>query len=69
MMCMGTPDIPTPPERQDAKAPARDATGLVPDPMKRRRGYMALMQGATAGGAALTPVSTTATAAKQSLGA
>lgn len=68
-MCGGAPDIPATPERQDARAPARAATGAQQeDPMRRRRGYAAMMSAASANGA-LAPVSTTATAAKTSLGA
>jgi hypothetical protein len=68
-MCGGAPDIPQTPERQDARAPARSATGAQQDdPMRRRRGYAAMMSAASAGGA-MSPVSTTATAAKTNLGA
>lgn len=67
-MCGGAPDVPTPPERQDAKAPARDPRASTLDPLRRRRGYAALIRTAGAGGD-LTPVSTTATAMQQKLGA
>ena len=68
-MCGGAPDVPAPPERQDARAPARSATGAqTDDPMRRRRGYAAMMSAASAAGN-LTPVSTTSTGAKTNLGA
>lgn len=69
-MCGGAPDVAAPPERQDARAPARSAVGAGPDDaLRRRRGYASMMSAATASGGALTPVSTTSTAAKTNLGA
>lgn len=71
-MCLSTPDVPTAPERQDATAPKRpgSATPMADGGLSRRRGYAALIKSAGGmGGADLTPVSTTATAAKTNLGA
>jgi len=62
-MC-GSPDIPTTPERQDARVPDRSATGASPDEgMRRRRGYAALIRTASGQGGDMTPLSTTASKA------
>ena len=55
-MCMGTPDVPTVPERQAARAPNGDAGMRMSDRDKRRRGYAAAMIAPAAGAAATTNV-------------
>lgn len=56
-MCMPkAPDVPPPPaQRQVMKAPESKMPGMVDDPMRRRRGYAALM---SAGTPSLNPVTT-----------
>jgi hypothetical protein len=50
------PDVPPPPaQRQAMKAPESKAPGMVDDPMRRRRGYAALM---SMGAPSLNPVTT-----------
>lgn len=57
-MCMPkAPDVPPPPaQRQAMKAPESKVPGMVDDPMRRRRGYAALMS--AAGPSANTPMTT-----------
>lgn len=55
-MC-SAPDVPDPVQRQDSKMPERSARGDAMDPLKRKRGYAALLRGAAAAdtaGAAVT---------------
>lgn len=66
-MCMGSPDVPTPAQRQDSKMPESPASGKDNGMLSRRRGYAALIKTATGGD--LTPASTTAAPAAQKLGA
>lgn len=66
-MCVGggTPDVPSPPERQDVKQPRTDARLQIRDDERRRRGMMATILTSSAG--ALSPLATT-NSAKQTLG-
>lgn len=60
--------MPTPAQRQDTRLPERQSRGATKDSiMSRRRGYAALMKGASGGD--LTPVSKTAAPFAQKLGA
>lgn len=59
-MC-SAPDVAAPATRQDSRMPERSARGDAADPMKRKRGYSALLK-AAAGGGDLAPAATTATA-------
>ena len=56
-MCVGgTPDVPTPPERQAARQPGGDIGVRMGEKDRRRRGFMAAMIAPAAGAPITTNV-------------